>query len=42
METDSKNGKILCQVLMRVMKKGSDGDSEGGRGSGKPSVIKRH
>ena len=27
---------------MRVVKKGSDGDSEGGRESRKPSVIKRH
>ena len=36
-----KMGKILCQVMMSVVRKESDGDSRGWRGSGKHPGIRR-
>ena len=40
-KTQNKDGKILCQVVISVMKKESDGDKGDCPGSGKPSVIMR-
>ena len=40
--TDNKDGKILCQMVMSVVKKESDGDSGSLEGQGnKHSGIKR-
>lgn len=35
-DTDYKDGEILCQVMMSVVRKESYGDSRGWRGSGNP------
>ena len=40
-DTDYKDGEILCQVMMSVVKRENGGDKGSQQGPGKCSVIRR-